>query len=60
MEIAFEDYAEVDNFSIIQDIANGISAIEDFESDITLIDINLSHISNEDGLELAKTLLAVD
>ncbi|WP_075982052.1 response regulator transcription factor [Bacillus massilinigeriensis] len=57
LKIAFEDYPEVDHFSIIQDIDNVISAIEKFGPDITLIDINLSNISNEDGLELAKTII---
>lgn len=57
LKIAFEDYAEVDHFSIIQDIANVISVIEKLNPDITLMDINLSNISNEDGLELAKNII---
>lgn len=57
LKIAFEDYAEVDRFSIIQDIASVISVIENLEPDISLIDINLSNISNEDGLELAKNII---
>lgn len=57
LKIAFEDYAEVDHFSIIQDIDNVISVIEKSGPDITLIDINLSNISNEDGLELAKNII---
>lgn len=57
LKIAFEDYAEIDYFSIIQDIDNVILVIEEFEPDITLIDINLSNICNEDGLELAKNII---
>lgn len=57
LKIAFEDYAEIDHLSIIQDIDNVILVIEEFEPDITLIDINLSNICNEDGLELAKNII---
>lgn len=34
-----------------------MSVIENVKPDITLIDINLSNISNEDGLELAKNII---
>lgn len=57
LEIAFEDYAEIDRFSTLQDIDNVISVIEKFKPTITLVDINLSNISNECGLELAKNIM---
>ncbi|HHW37547.1 MAG TPA: response regulator transcription factor [Bacillales bacterium] len=57
LEIAFGDYAEIDQFYTIQDVDNVLSLIEELEPEITLIDINLSNISNEDGLELAKNII---
>lgn len=57
LKIAFKDYIEIKQFSIIQDVDNVISVIESFGPDITLIDINLSNISNEDGLELARNVI---
>ncbi|KGR78928.1 LuxR family transcriptional regulator [Ureibacillus sinduriensis BLB-1 = JCM 15800] len=57
LKIAFEDYVQINQFSIITDIGNVISVIENVKPDITLIDINLSNISNEDGLELAKNIM---
>ena len=57
LKIAFEDYEQINQFSIIQDIDHVMSVIENVKPDITLIDINLSNISNEDGLELAKNII---
>ncbi|MFC7686299.1 response regulator [Ureibacillus sp. GCM10028918] len=57
LKIAFEDYVQINQFSIIQDINHVMSVIENVKPDITLIDINLSNISNEDGLELAKNII---
>lgn len=59
LKIAFEDYVQINQFSIIQDIDHVMSVIENLKPDITLIDINLSNISNEDGLELAKNIINI-
>nr|WP_305849715.1 response regulator transcription factor [Solibacillus sp. R5-41] len=57
MEIALEDCPEIDRFYSIQNIKNIIGTMEEFRPDITLIDINLSNISSEDGLGIAKSIL---
>jgi len=57
LEIALEDYPEIDHFYSTQNIENIIETIEEFKPDITLIDINLSNISSEDGLGIAKSIL---
>lgn len=58
LKIAFEDYDQINQFSIIQDVAHIMSVIENLMPDIILMDINLSNISNEDGLELAKYIIS--
>ncbi|TNO94362.1 response regulator transcription factor [Bacillus sp. CD3-1a] len=57
LEIALEDYPEIDQFHSLQNIENVIKIINEFKPDITLLDINLSNISSEDGLEVAKIIL---
>ncbi|MFD3445701.1 response regulator [Microbacteriaceae bacterium 4G12] len=57
LEIALEDYPEVDQFYSLQSVENVVATIEKYKPDITLIDINLSNISGEDGLELARVIL---
>lgn len=57
LEIALEDYPEIDRFYSLQNIENVIVIINDFKPEITLIDINLSNISSEDGLGVAKNIL---
>ncbi|MBM7585691.1 two-component system secretion system response regulator SalR [Bacillus pakistanensis] len=60
LEIALEDYPEIDHFyslHLLQNIENVIAIINEFKPDITLIDINLSYISSEDGLGIAKNIL---
>ena len=57
MEIALEDYPEIDAFHSLQNIENVITIINQFKPDIILLDINLSNISSEDGLEVAKMIL---
>lgn len=57
LKIAFEDYVQINQFTIIQDIDHVMSVIENVKPDIALMDINLSNISNEDGLELAKNII---
>ncbi|MCM3738385.1 response regulator transcription factor [Bacillus cytotoxicus] len=58
LEIALEDYPEIDHFYSLQNIEEVIAVIDEFKPDIILIDINLSNISNEDGLSVAKHILA--
>ncbi|PFW91054.1 DNA-binding response regulator [Bacillus pseudomycoides] len=57
LEIALEDYPEIDQFYSLQNVENVITIINEFKPDIILVDINLSNISSEDGLEIAKTIL---
>ncbi|WP_044880852.1 MULTISPECIES: response regulator transcription factor [Bacillus] len=57
LEIALEDYPEIDQFHSLQNVENVITIINEFKPDITLLDINLSNISSEDGLEVAKIIL---
>ncbi|WP_338751385.1 response regulator transcription factor [Bacillus sp. FJAT-52991] len=57
LEIALEDYPEIDHFYSLHSIENTTANIEKFKPDITLIDINLSNISSEDGLQLAKSII---
>ncbi|MEB2300204.1 response regulator transcription factor [Lysinibacillus xylanilyticus] len=58
LEIVLADSPEIDQFRSLQNIENVISVITEFTPAITLIDINLSNISSEDGLGLAKNILA--
>lgn len=57
LKIALEDYPEIDQFHSLQNVENVITIINEFKPDITLLDINLSNISSEDGLEIAKIIL---
>ncbi|WP_141540412.1 response regulator [Bacillus cereus] len=57
LEIALEDYPEINQFHSLQNVENVITIINEFKPDITLLDINLSNISSEDGLEVAKIIL---
>ncbi|MCB2307755.1 response regulator transcription factor [Clostridium estertheticum] len=57
LEIVFQDYKEIKSFYSLQDITQVTSIIQKKQPDIILIDINLSNISNEDGLIVAKSIL---
>ncbi|MBJ8029457.1 response regulator transcription factor [Bacillus cereus group sp. N21] len=57
LEIALEDYPEIDQFYSLQNVENVITIINEFKQDIILVYIYLSNISSEDGLEIAKTIL---
>lgn len=59
LEIAFDDYPEINSFQSLQNISEVVPAIQIVKPDIVLIDINLSNISNEDGLVLTKNILEV-
>lgn len=56
LEIAFEDYTEVSSFRSVQEVAEVIKRIEEKRPDILLVDINLSNISEEDGLIVAQSI----
>lgn len=56
LEIAFEDYPEVSTFLSVQEVAHLMKMIEVKRPDILLLDINLSNISEEDGLIIADTV----
>lgn len=56
LEIAFEDYPEVSTFRSVQEVADVMTMIEDKQPDILLVDINLSNISEQDGLIVAESV----
>lgn len=58
LEIALEDYTEIEKFIYIKDISQVISVIKNEKPDIILIDINLGKVDN-DGLSLAKDIIKV-
>ncbi|WP_413926915.1 LuxR C-terminal-related transcriptional regulator [Clostridioides sp. ES-W-0017-02] len=58
LEIALEDYTEIEKFIYIKDISQVISIIKNEKPDIILIDINLGKIDN-DGLSLAKDIIRI-
>ncbi|MBC6971265.1 response regulator transcription factor [Bacillus sp. Xin] len=57
LEMALEDYPDINQFRSLQNVENVITIINEFKPDITLLDINLSNISSEDGLGVAKIIL---
>jgi two-component system secretion system response regulator SalR len=59
LEIALEDYSDIESFQSLKDISQIIPVIQEEKPDITLIDINLSNISSEDGLVLARNVLKI-
>lgn len=58
LEIAFQDYDEIKNFYCLQDTKQVMETIQKQKPDIILVDINLNNISDDDGLVLAKAILA--
>ncbi|WP_413926835.1 LuxR C-terminal-related transcriptional regulator [Clostridioides sp. ZZV15-6598] len=58
LEIALEDYTEIEKFIYIKDISQVISIIKNEKPNIILIDINLGKIDN-DGLTLAKDIIKI-
>ncbi|WP_100332629.1 response regulator transcription factor [Bacillus xiapuensis] len=57
LAIAFEDYDEIKSFQTIQNVDNIMQIIEREKPDLLLIDINLSNISDEDGIILSKMII---
>lgn len=58
LEIALEDYTEIEKFIYIKDISQVISVIKNENPDIILIDINLGKIDS-DGLTIAKDIIKI-
>lgn len=58
LEIALEDYTEIEKIIYIKDISQVISIIKNEKPNIILIDINLGKIDN-DGLTLAKDIIKI-
>lgn len=58
LEIALEDFSEIACMQSIKHTENIIDEIKELQPDIILMDINLNHISGEDGLLLTKKILA--
>ncbi|OEH92795.1 response regulator [Bacillus solimangrovi] len=57
LEIVFEDYEEIKSLKLIQNVDNIKQILEGDKPDILLIDINLSNISDEDGIILSRLIL---
>lgn len=57
LEIAFEDYDEIKSFKSVQNVDNIMQILEGEKPDILLIDINLSNISDEDGIILSRMII---
>lgn len=57
LEIALEDFSEIACMHSIKHTQNIIDEIKKLQPDIILMDINLNHISGEDGLLLTKKIL---
>lgn len=57
LEIALSDFAEIDGFFSIDQIADISKIIVEHTPDIILMDINLSNIGVEDGLILSKKII---
>lgn len=60
LEIALEGEADIEKFQSVSEISQVIPTIRKEHPDIVLLDINLSNISNEDGLDLAKDILQTE
>lgn len=57
LEIALEDYQDIESFLSIENTADLYSMLQKTRPDILLMDINLGSMSEEDGLLLAKHIL---
>ncbi|HEK8913958.1 TPA: response regulator [Clostridioides difficile] len=56
LAIAFEEYSEIENFYIIQEMRSLEQTIKQKNIDIVLMDINLGKLTNNDGLYIAENL----
>ena len=57
MKIALEDYSEIENIILLQDVDNIALTIQEDNIDIILLDINLGSMSEKDGLQVAREIL---
>lgn len=57
LEIVLSDFTEIDQFFIIDKIADISKTIVEHKPDIILMDINLSNIDVGDGLNLSKKII---
>lgn len=57
LEIALEEYDEIEDFYSVQDVHALTQTIRDRKTDIVLMDINLGKSNEIDGLKAAKDLL---
>lgn len=57
LSVTLDEYIEIEQFYMIQDIQSLDKMICDKNIDIILMDINLGSLSNADGLEIASHLL---
>lgn len=57
LSIALEEYKEVEHLYSTQDIRNLNTLVSEKKIDIILMDINLGHFSNTDGLKVAEEMI---
>lgn len=57
LSVALDEYDEIEHFYSTQDMKGIDRVIWEKGIDIVLMDINLGHLSHEDGLEIASDLL---
>ena len=57
LSVALDEYDEIEHFYSTKDLQALDKLIDDKNIDIILMDINLSNITDADGLEIASNLL---
>ena len=57
LSVALDEYSEIEHFYSTQDIQGIEKMVFDKHIDIILMDINLSNLSDADGIEIASNLL---
>lgn len=57
LSVALDEYDEIEHFYSTQDIQGINTMVYEKDIDIVLMDINLGHLSDADGLEIASNLL---
>lgn len=58
--VALDEYQEIEQLYTAQNLQDMEQALREKKIDIILMDINLGHLSDEDGLEIASGLLRAD
>lgn len=59
LSVALDEYSEIDHFYVTQDIQGMARTIREKDIDLVLMDMNLGHLSDADGLEIASGLLGL-